>query len=382
MAAVEWDRRQRNGGLDIWGSSSLDGGPACRRAVAGARGQVPLVLRFGRRQDWAAAVVVLKPVSVGACHPEAVRLRPRAVLDGNDQSGRRSAHQVVEEHIARFRGHVRLTAPALRLRTAVQGAVITAPELQCPVSRHDAQVARFRDHLGGQVTAPAAYAILAAAVLAESVLLLGAFIPTLTLLLAAGALACTGELNLVLVIITAASAVVAGDALGHRTGHLLGSRLRTGRLGRRIPAAWQRAHALVARRGGQSVLLSRFVPVVRTLTPHLAGATGLYYRRIAPCSLLAAPLRAGVEATAGYAAATSFQHAITYGGPALAAAAAVIAAIALAAHRIRRSRSRAADSESPAAAPASCSRPPLFPLFDSGVPPPHYVSERSHALEE
>ncbi|MFJ3786483.1 DedA family protein [Streptomyces sp. NPDC090093] len=190
-------------------------------------------------------------------------------------------------------------------------------------------------------------------------------------------------MNLVLVTITAASAVVAGDALGHRTGHLLGSRLRTGRLGHRIPAAWQRAHVLVARRGGQSVLLSRFVPVVRTLTPHLAGATGLYYRRIAPWSMLAAPLRAGVEATAGYAAATSFQHAITYGGPALAAAAAaVIAAIALAAHRIRRSRSRAADSESPVAAPASCSRPPLFPLFDSGVPPPHYVSERSHALEE
>ncbi|MFD4027228.1 hypothetical protein ACFWRV_27530 [Streptomyces sp. NPDC058576] len=89
----------------------------------------------------------------------------------------------------------------------------------------------------GHVPAPAAYAILAAAVLAESVLLLGAFIPTLTLLLAAGALARTGDLNLVLVIAIAAGAVVAGDALGHRAGHLLGSRLRTGRLGRRIPTA-------------------------------------------------------------------------------------------------------------------------------------------------
>ncbi|WP_439681102.1 DedA family protein [Embleya sp. MST-111070] len=205
----------------------------------------------------------------------------------------------------------------------------------------------------GHVPAPAAYTILAATVLAESVLLIGAFIPTLTLLLAAGALARTGDLNLILVITTAASAVVAGDALGHRTGHLLGSRLRTGRLGRRIPtAAWQRAQALMARRGGQAVFLSRFVPVVRTLTPHLAGATALPYRRIAPYSLLAAPLWAGAEATAGYAAATSFQHAITYGGPALAAAAAVIAAIALAARKIRRSRSRAADSESPAVAPA------------------------------
>ncbi|MFF5390387.1 DedA family protein [Streptomyces sp. NPDC013012] len=204
------------------------------------------------------------------------------------------------------------------------------------------------------VSAPAAYTILAAAVLAESVLLLGAFIPTLTLLLAAGALARTGDLNLVLVVTIAASAVVAGDALGHRTGHLLGSRLRTGRLGRRIPTvAWQRAQTLMARRGGQAVLLSRFVPVVRTLTPHLSGATGLPYRRIAPYSLLAAPLWAGAETMAGYAAAASFQHAIVYGGPALAAAAAVIAAIALAAHKIRHSRSRAADRESPTPAPAS-----------------------------
>ncbi|MFB4424694.1 DedA family protein [Streptomyces sp. QL37] len=200
----------------------------------------------------------------------------------------------------------------------------------------------------GHVPAPAAYAILAAAVLVESVLLLGAFIPTLTLLLAAGALARAGDLNLVLVIATATSAVVAGDAFGHRTGHLLGSRLRTGRLGRRIPAAaWQRAEALMARRGGQAVFLSRFVPVVRTLTPHLAGATRLPYRRIAPYSLLAAPLWAGAEATTGYVAATSLQHVITYGGPALAATAAVITATVLAGSKIRRrSRTRTADRAS------------------------------------
>ncbi|MEU8935125.1 DedA family protein [Streptomyces sp. NPDC048409] len=187
----------------------------------------------------------------------------------------------------------------------------------------------------GQVPVPVAYAILAAAVVAESVLLLGAFVPTLTLLLASGALAHAGDLNLVLVIATAAGAVVAGDALGHRTGHLLGSRLRTGRLGRRIPAvAWERAHTLMARRGGQAVFLARFVPVVRTLTPHLAGATRLPYRRIAPYSLLAASLWAGAEATAGYIAAPSLRHVLTYGGQALAAAA-VIATIAMAAHRIR-----------------------------------------------
>ncbi|MFD3324900.1 DedA family protein [Streptomyces sp. NPDC058701] len=197
----------------------------------------------------------------------------------------------------------------------------------------------------GQVPAPAAYAILAAAVLAESVLLIGAFIPTLTLLMASGALARAGDLNVALVIATASCAVVAGDALGHRTGHLLGSRLRTGHLGRRIPAAaWQRAESLMDRRGGQAVLLSRFVPVVRTLAPHVAGATRLPYRRIAPYSLLAAPLWAGAETTAGYAAASSLQHAVTLGGPALAAGAVLIAGAALTIARIRRrTRARADD---------------------------------------
>lgn len=191
------------------------------------------------------------------------------------------------------------------------------------------------------VPAPAAYAVLAAAVLAESVLLIGAFVPTLTLLLASGALARAGDLNLLLVIATASCAVVAGDALGHRTGHLLGSRLRTGRLGRRIPAAaWKRAEALMARHGGQAVLLSRFVPVVRTMAPHLAGATRLPYRRIAPYSLLAAPLWAGAEAATGYAAATSLQHVITLGGPVLAATAALVAGSILAVTKVRR-RNRA-----------------------------------------
>ncbi|UNS95285.1 VTT domain-containing protein [Streptomyces tubbatahanensis] len=176
----------------------------------------------------------------------------------------------------------------------------------------------------GQVPAATAYLVLAGAVLAESVLLIGALIPTLTLLLAAGALARAGHLHPLLVLTTAAGAVVAGDFLAHRTGRLLGTRLRGARIGRRVPAtAWQRAEALMARRGGQALLLARFVPVVRTLAPHLAGASGVPYRRIAPCSVLAASLWATAEAGAGYAAAASPRSALTLGAP---AAVAVLAA--------------------------------------------------------
>ncbi|MGY1439114.1 DedA family protein [Streptomyces reniochalinae] len=188
----------------------------------------------------------------------------------------------------------------------------------------------------GHVPPAGAYAIVALAVLAESVLLVGAFIPTLTLLLTAGALARAGQLSLPLLVATATLAVVVGDFLAHRTGHVLGTRLRTGRLSRRLPAAaWQRAETLMARRGGQAVFWARFLPVIRTLTPHLAGATRLPYRRIAPYSLAAAPLWAILEAGTGYAATASLQHALTLGGPALAATAAVVGAVALIWTKIR-----------------------------------------------
>lgn len=95
----------------------------------------------------------------------------------------------------------------------------------------------------------------------------------------------------------------AGDFLAHRTGALLGDRLRSGSLGRRIPAtAWREAEARMDRHGGRAVFLARFLPVVRTLTPHLAGGTRLSYPRIAPYSAVAAVLWAGAEAGIGYAA--------------------------------------------------------------------------------
>ncbi|MEU7640167.1 DedA family protein [Streptomyces sp. NPDC039016] len=191
----------------------------------------------------------------------------------------------------------------------------------------------------GHLPGAAAYAVLAGAVLTESVLLLGAFVPTLTLLLGAGALARAGQLSLPLVIAAAAGAVPAGDFLAHRTGRLLADRLRAGRVGRRVPAAaWRRAEHLMAARGGQAVFLARFVPVIRTLMPHLAGASHLPYRRIAPYSALAAPLWATAEAGTGYLAAPVLRRVVTLGGPLLAVVAVTGMGIAVARLTARRPR--------------------------------------------
>lgn len=195
--------------------------------------------------------------------------------------------------------------------------------------------------------------MLAAAVLAESILLVGAFVPTLTLLLTAGAFARTGHISLLLVITTAAGAVVVGDLLAYRTGRFLGDRLRTGRMSHRIPgAAWNRAETLMTRRGGRAVFLARFLPVVRTLAPHFAGATRLPYRCIAPYSVGAACTWATAEAGVGYAAATSLQRILTLGGPALAVIALAVVGGAL---LWRRRRRHVPDVQGPASEPAAAS---------------------------
>ena len=180
----------------------------------------------------------------------------------------------------------------------------------------------------------AVYGTVAGVVLAESVLLLSAFAPSLTTLLAGGFLARTGTgghgVQLPLLIATAVCAVLVGDLLAQRTGRRLGPRLATGAIGRRVPQSLLRStYQLLARRGGAAVFFCRFLPVVRTLAPHLAGAAGLRYRRIAPYSLAAALAWASAETGAGYALGASYAHLASKAAPVLGGAAAVLLLVAL-----------------------------------------------------
>lgn len=159
------------------------------------------------------------------------------------------------------------------------------------------------------VPPPAAYPVITALVALESVLFLGPFVPTLGLLLVAGGLAHAGTLTLPAVIACTAAGAVLGDFQAHRTGHRLGDGLRTGRSGRRIPGpAWDRAYGAIRRRGRHTLLVCRFVPLVRTLAPHAAGAAGIPYRRLTPFSATAGVAWACTEAGVGYAGTASWSQ--------------------------------------------------------------------------
>ena len=117
-------------------------------------------------------------------------------------------------------------------------------------------------------------------VFAETGLAVGFFLPGDSLLVVAGLFAAAGKLNLALLLVILFIAAVVGDAVGYYTGARLGPRLfkRQKSLLFR-PSHLQRAHAFYEKYGGKTIVIARFVPIVRTFAPIVAGAAEMPYRR-------------------------------------------------------------------------------------------------------
>jgi len=126
----------------------------------------------------------------------------------------------------------------------------------------------------------ASYLGLLLIVFAESGLLLGFFLPGDSLLLTAGILAQQGKISLAGVVL----AVALGAVLGDSTGFFIGKRFGPGvfcRQDSRLfrPEYVERTQVFFERYGGLALILARFVPVVRTVAPTLAGVGQMPYLR-------------------------------------------------------------------------------------------------------
>jgi membrane-associated protein len=150
------------------------------------------------------------------------------------------------------------------------------------------------------------YAILFLIVFAETGLVVTPFLPGDSLLFAAGALAATGALNLWLVIVLLLAAAIAGDAVNYAVGRSAGTRVielaRSDPRWRRWinPAYIARAHEFFERRGGKAIVLGRFVPIVRTFVPFVAGVAEMSYPSFALYNVTGAITWVGICLGAGY----------------------------------------------------------------------------------
>jgi membrane-associated protein len=135
-------------------------------------------------------------------------------------------------------------------------------------------------HLAEFVTAYGAwvYGLLFAIVFAETGFVVTPFLPGDSLLFAAGALAATGILNPWLTGVLLATAAFTGNTVNYAVGRYVGPRVfsasDTSELSHKLlnREHLQRAHAFFEQYGGKAVVLGRFVPIVRTFVPFVAGA--------------------------------------------------------------------------------------------------------------
>jgi membrane-associated protein len=150
------------------------------------------------------------------------------------------------------------------------------------------------------------YAILFLIVFAETGLVVTPFLPGDSLLFATGALAATGALDLWLAVILLLAAAIAGDAVNYSIGRSTGVRVielaKTDRRWRRWinPEYIARAHDFFERRGGKAIVLGRFMPIVRTFVPFVAGVAEMSYPAFALYNVTGALAWVGICVGAGY----------------------------------------------------------------------------------
>jgi membrane-associated protein len=124
------------------------------------------------------------------------------------------------------------------------------------------------------------YLGLFAIVFAETGLAVGFFLPGDSLLVVAGLFAAAGKLNLAVLMVTLFVAAVVGDAVGYMSGRKMGHTLFTRPKSRFFnPNHLKKAHDFYEKHGGKTIIIARFVPIVRTFAPIVAGAADMSYRK-------------------------------------------------------------------------------------------------------
>jgi len=124
------------------------------------------------------------------------------------------------------------------------------------------------------------YLLLFLIVFCETGLVVTPFLPGDSLLFAAGAFAANGSLSIWVLIGALTAAAVLGDTVNYWVGHFLGHRLLNARRFRVIkPEHLAYTHEFYEKYGGKTIIIARFVPIVRTFAPFVAGLGSMSYGR-------------------------------------------------------------------------------------------------------
>jgi membrane-associated protein len=144
------------------------------------------------------------------------------------------------------------------------------------------------------------YAVLFAIVFCETGLVVLFFFPGDTLLFIAGAFCATGEMSYPLLMALLILAAVTGNTLNYHIGEAIGQRMFTHDYRWLNKDALKRTHDFFEKHGGKTIILARFVPVVRTFAPFVAGVSDMTHARFQLFNITGAVLWVAGLVTAGY----------------------------------------------------------------------------------
>lgn len=145
------------------------------------------------------------------------------------------------------------------------------------------------------------YAILFLIIFCETGLVVTPLLPGDSLLFAAGGLAAIGEMNVHLMVVILVIAAVLGDATNFYIGKYFGHRLFANPDSKIFRRSYlEKTHAFYTKHGGKTIILARFVPIVRTFAPFVAGMSNMNYAQFSRYNIIGALLWVPIFSYLGY----------------------------------------------------------------------------------
>ena len=144
------------------------------------------------------------------------------------------------------------------------------------------------------------YLLLFLIVFCETGLVITPFLPGDSLLFAAGAFAAAGSLSIWVLIAVLFVAAVLGDTVNYWVGHFLGHRLLNAKRRLIKPEHLAYTHEFYEKYGGKTIIIARFVPIVRTIAPFVAGLGTMSYGRFMSYNVIGGAVWVLICTLAGY----------------------------------------------------------------------------------
>ncbi|MDF3052183.1 MAG: hypothetical protein K0S19_288 [Geminicoccaceae bacterium] len=142
--------------------------------------------------------------------------------------------------------------------------------------------------------------ILFMVVFCETGLVITPFLPGDSLLFAAGTFAALGALDLWLIVVLLIIAAIIGDTVNYWVGSYIGPRAFRGDIRFLRKEYLDRTHAFYERHGGKTIIMARFIPIIRTFAPFVAGVGAMSYGRFLTYNVVGAVLWVGIFVLGGY----------------------------------------------------------------------------------